>query len=54
MKALDYAVLTLVVLILIFAVRRVIKRKASGAACGCGGCAGCGRSGSCADAAKRT
>jgi len=42
MRVVDYLILALVAGILFFAVRRSIRRKASGACSGCGGgCAGC-------------
>jgi hypothetical protein len=49
MKPLDYVILALVALVLFFVIRRRVKRKASGAACGCGGCEGCSARGSCAE-----
>ena len=41
MRLIDYALLALVGAILFFAIRSRVKRRASGAACGCGGCSGC-------------
>ena len=47
MHVLDYALLALVALALFLSIRRSVKRRASGAACGCGGCAGCASRGAC-------
>ena len=47
MKLADYAILALVATVLFFVIRRRVKRKASGAACGCGGCEGCSARGTC-------
>lgn len=49
MKLLDYVILALVATVLFFVIRRRAKRKASGAACGCGGCEGCGARETCAE-----
>jgi len=48
MKLLDYVILALVALVLFLVIRRSAKRKASGAACGCGGCDGCSARANCA------
>lgn len=52
MKLADYLILALVVLALFFVIRRSAKRKATGAACGCGGCAGCSARENCDEKTK--
>jgi len=52
MKLLDYLILALVALVLFLAIRRSVKKRASGAACGCGGCAGCSARENCPEQAK--
>ena len=47
MKLADYLILALVALVLFLVIRRGVRRKAAGNACGCGGCAGCSASGNC-------
>ena len=52
MKLADYLILALVALALFLVIRRSVKRKAAGAACGCGGCAGCSARENCAEKTK--
>lgn len=52
MKLADYLILALVALALFLVIRRSVKRKATGAACGCGGCAGCSARENCAEKTK--
>ena len=54
MRVVDYLILALVAGILFFAVRRSIRRKASGACSGCGGgCAGCSARENCTEQSKK-
>ena len=60
MHALDYIVLAIVFVILLFAVRGSIRRKRSGACCGggsgcasCAGCAGCSARETCDKTTKK-
>lgn len=53
MRIWDYLILAAVALIVFLAIRHNVRRKASGAACGCGGCAGCSASGHCAQSTER-
>ncbi|MDD4312284.1 MAG: FeoB-associated Cys-rich membrane protein [Eubacteriales bacterium] len=48
MKLADYVILALVAFVLFLVIRHSVKRKASGASCGCGGCAGCSARENCA------
>ena len=42
MRFIDYALLSLLLIAVFFAIRRMVKRKREGSFCGCGGsCAGC-------------
>lgn len=51
MKLADYLILALVALALFLVIRRGVRRKAAGSACGCG-CAGCGARENCAQQTK--
>ena len=54
MKLADYLILALVALVLFLVIRRSVRRKAAGNACGCGGCAGSSARENCAQQTKQT